>query len=710
MCCIPSFGREESNVVISSFPGVISTVCGIKNCYYCAILTNMEQTMSDLRMSLIKLLHEMLRFGFLHAAKKPLSVLGTGNASNSIVEKRPASPTPTAGDLGAINALDLIPRVDRILEVKAMILELLTLQLNVRCGSIQFTQIPASQGQHHLQLIKASFDVLSLCTDYMQDSYISITLDNYDQAFNLHNAQLTKDMVVSLQLLRKSSAVSRWQLAGSVAGKSKGPLRGSKAGDHGVPNDNISRSNQVEYSESSSQELANVIGGKDGVAFVGTKITTETFSFGIQSLLDNHRASIYPEDGPVQALLMQTLLLEQDPLIRHYCLSHLQRTMSQLHVLADDICKVDALVLPPVVFSYYQLNTALTEIRRHSKWLRNMSQSDKRNAAFVSIQKLLHRCKHFCMKWGSILISDYKHRISGADCQKFRKVIVDMDGIELMFTILRLPLNRDSDSDWGTLCQVAPQDIDLRNLFVTVYKFLTMYAQDASVDHKANVYAHLDHIMSHTMVEGLSEAACGCIAAVYEGNIALIDRLTTARVEMFLQLARRHGNSTGWLRVLCVFLTLNNKPIVSNQKVVLAALISPAGLHEIMSVAGIGNSTAALVLPRPHEVVSSGLERGGSVNASSGIQFLQNLMNIKNTEDCVKALNHHAYSVFLFALCSQGDSPDAETNVRTYFDIDAISGCLALVDESVLTSVDTSESKSTAKVWILLLLTAFIFC
>ena len=35
LCCIPSFGRKESNVVICSFPSVVSTVCGIQNCYHC---------------------------------------------------------------------------------------------------------------------------------------------------------------------------------------------------------------------------------------------------------------------------------------------------------------------------------------------------------------------------------------------------------------------------------------------------------------------------------------------------------------------------------------------------------------------------------------------------------------------------------------------------------------------------------------------------
>ena len=35
LCCIPSLGKKESNVVICSFPSVVSTVCGIQNCYHC---------------------------------------------------------------------------------------------------------------------------------------------------------------------------------------------------------------------------------------------------------------------------------------------------------------------------------------------------------------------------------------------------------------------------------------------------------------------------------------------------------------------------------------------------------------------------------------------------------------------------------------------------------------------------------------------------
>ena len=34
-CYSPSSGRKQSNVVICSFPSVISSVCGILNCYYC---------------------------------------------------------------------------------------------------------------------------------------------------------------------------------------------------------------------------------------------------------------------------------------------------------------------------------------------------------------------------------------------------------------------------------------------------------------------------------------------------------------------------------------------------------------------------------------------------------------------------------------------------------------------------------------------------
>ena len=36
LCCTPSFGRKESNVVVCSFPSVVSTVCGIQHCYHCA--------------------------------------------------------------------------------------------------------------------------------------------------------------------------------------------------------------------------------------------------------------------------------------------------------------------------------------------------------------------------------------------------------------------------------------------------------------------------------------------------------------------------------------------------------------------------------------------------------------------------------------------------------------------------------------------------
>ena len=35
LCCSPSLGRKESNVVICSSPNVVSTVCDIQNCYYC---------------------------------------------------------------------------------------------------------------------------------------------------------------------------------------------------------------------------------------------------------------------------------------------------------------------------------------------------------------------------------------------------------------------------------------------------------------------------------------------------------------------------------------------------------------------------------------------------------------------------------------------------------------------------------------------------
>ena len=36
LCCIPSLGRKESNVVICSFPSIVSTVCDY-GCYACNV-------------------------------------------------------------------------------------------------------------------------------------------------------------------------------------------------------------------------------------------------------------------------------------------------------------------------------------------------------------------------------------------------------------------------------------------------------------------------------------------------------------------------------------------------------------------------------------------------------------------------------------------------------------------------------------------------
>jgi hypothetical protein len=122
-----------------------------------------------------------------------------------------------------------------------------------------------------------------------------------------------------------------------------------------------------------------------------------------------------------------------------------------------------------------------------------MSADEKRHEAFAKTKSLLQMCRHFCSMWGSIQIADYMHHIGRVDGAKFRKIILDLDGINLMFVILRLPLRR-RESAPGLPQKVEEEDNDLRDLFAQVYSFLSTFCRDGSMDHK-DMVCHIHYIV-----------------------------------------------------------------------------------------------------------------------------------------------------------------------------------------------------------------------